>query len=277
MISRVRRVAGLEFAFDEGLEKYRINRDSAGDETANLMLLSGEYTSVTDSFKKAISQFPERAVYINRRYNEYFSGYLDKIQLAKASVAILDKDLEDIMKATPGLGEHIESVDRVMGNDYKFRFEECMSDNLGYLRQDMPQYTYKTAQELVARLKDENVTLNRVSIPVGILKPTQTDISKEKVRNIVDKGMEDKKFMPLVSKDLHILDGHHHWAGLLEEDDDKIIDAWLINLPMHELLERVDKHSDLEKHLAAKMIVLKAVEDGILEREDVKKWILMDE
>ncbi len=85
-------------------------------------------------------------------------------------------------------------------------------------------------------------------IKVGELKATQKDIQARKTNEFAEWQMQgefpngakaDFSKDPIVmSKDGHILDGHHRYAALLMLGPDMEMNAITVDLPMHELLEK---------------------------------------
>jgi hypothetical protein len=67
---------------------------------------------------------------------------------------------------------------------------------------------------------------------------------------------------------LFLLDGHHRWASGLEEDEDQVNDAWMINLPMEGLLNKVSELAEL--HKAAKTVLQYAYWEGYISEENYK-------
>ena len=77
---------------------------------------------------------------------------------------------------------------------------------------------------------------------VGDLKATQSEISADKVLKNADKYLDKVKGGKVggdviyVSRDNHILDGHHRWAGLLAADPDTRIPVVQLDMNMKDLL-----------------------------------------
>lgn len=97
-----------------------------------------------------------------------------------------------------------------------------------------------TLAQFLDRLERAGVTTRRNRVPVGTLKATQREIQAAKVYQMADghlKGLFptiDKQI--IVSKDGHILDGHHRWAAILTIDPKRYMDVLEVGLPMDALL-----------------------------------------
>lgn len=117
--------------------------------------------------------------------------------------------------------------------------------NLGLPRIKMPQITEDVIPEFIKYLKDEEgVTARKKTVVMSTLKATQKEINADKAEAIAQKMM--KGSFPsnpsiIISKDKHILDGHHRWAaGLLTKvrtGKDVKVDVIEVGLPIRELLE----------------------------------------
>lgn len=81
-------------------------------------------------------------------------------------------------------------------------------------RRLMPQI-YDPAAFAKKIRKEYKVVSRRVCVPVAKLHPSQNEIHKDHVQEIVD-DLEAGKKKPtpiVISKDMYILDGHHRWAA----------------------------------------------------------------
>lgn len=96
-------------------------------------------------------------------------------------------------------------------------------------------------QHMLDHLEKHGVKTSRAEVPVGSLNATQSEIKAEKVYQMADahlKGKFDKiDDSVVVSKDGHILDGHHRWAALLAIDPAKKMKVKVIDMTMKDLLK----------------------------------------
>jgi hypothetical protein len=267
MMSQVRRAVGLEFNFQDGLKQYNIETERLDTIDAEIKFLAAEYVGVTENFRKALNQYPDKKDSFNKRYNSFFSDYIGSVKVAKKSKLQISKSLSVIIKATPLLKEYIEIENRVGDDGYKFKFTDYMPLSLGYNRKELPQISKDNVNEVISELNDSNITVNKVSIPLNIIKPSQNEFLPEKVIKFIKNT--DWKFNPIISKDLYLTDQHHRFAALLEEDEDMIVDCWLINLPFEELIERIKKSRNIKK--SAMTILQYAYSIGKLSKEEYLK------
>ena len=99
--------------------------------------------------------------------------------------------------------------------------------NIG--REQMPQIN--EIEEFKSYLKFNGVNFIEKSFATRTIKPTQIEYDEEKVKN-----MDLIKDKPIViSSDLMVLDGHHRYFKHIEEDE-KMIFAIKVDLPINELL-----------------------------------------
>lgn len=110
-------------------------------------------------------------------------------------------------------------------------------------REDMPQIKSNLVRDFLQYLKDDGVHWKKKKIASNNLRPTQQDFNLEKVTNLMDKD-EDQLSKPIIiSNDNYVLDGHHRWLALLNKYPERKIEAYFIDLPITELL---DKAHDFE-------------------------------
>lgn len=93
---------------------------------------------------------------------------------------------------------------------------------LGIKRGDMPQIPSEAQGALITFLAARGITFEEVELRPGQIKPTQEGFYPEAVARAKEFLGEPARAL-LVSKDGHLLDGHHRWtAALLHAPDDKI-------------------------------------------------------
>lgn len=95
-------------------------------------------------------------------------------------------------------------------------------------------------QHMIDHLAENGIKTSDTEIPVGMLKATQSEIKADKAFKMADghlKGKFDKiDDSVVVSKDGHILDGHHRWAALLTIDPSRKMKVKVIDMNMKDLL-----------------------------------------
>ena len=107
--------------------------------------------------------------------------------------------------------------------------------NLNIPRKDMPQIQASDVQEFLKFLETRDISYVKKNISAKDLKATQKEIDMDKVDNLKDENIDELRKPLLVSKDHHIMDGHHRWLALLGKGLD--CPCYLIDAPMKRLLE----------------------------------------
>lgn len=110
-------------------------------------------------------------------------------------------------------------------------------NNLNVPREEMPQIADQHKMGFVDWLEEQGIVVQYMDIPVSLLRSVQDEIDLKKVQHLTD-TMPDaaKRKAVIVSKDLHIVDGHHRWLAMLNRDPHQTIAAYRVNLPIKELL-----------------------------------------
>jgi len=95
-------------------------------------------------------------------------------------------------------------------------------------------------QQMIDHFTSHGVQTKRTKVPVGMLKATQSEIKAQKTYSMANnylKGDFDKiGDSVVVSRDGHILDGHHRWAALLTVDPSREMNVQVIDMDMDDLL-----------------------------------------
>ena len=108
--------------------------------------------------------------------------------------------------------------------------------NLNVPRNKMPQIKSTDVPEFITFLKDRGIKVDKKDMPVSNIKPTQKDINKEKVVALSTVKASNLKKPVIISKDFHLLDGHHRWLALLNQDPKNTIPANIVNVDIKSLL-----------------------------------------
>jgi hypothetical protein len=91
-------------------------------------------------------------------------------------------------------------------------------DNLGIMRDEMPQVPYKRKGEFISEMEKRGIAVTREEVSPQKLHPIQAEISAKKsgklARDIKKNGHgESDGARIIVSSDDYIIDGHHRWAA----------------------------------------------------------------
>lgn len=84
-------------------------------------------------------------------------------------------------------------------------------------RKNMPQVDTQNLDKAVDMVSDK-VRVTKGKISVGKLKKSQKELHKDKIEGIATRFTSPDKFKPLIiSKDNHIVDGHHRWGAAIHK------------------------------------------------------------
>jgi hypothetical protein len=111
--------------------------------------------------------------------------------------------------------------------------------DLGIGRRDMPQID---VAQFTRMLQRRGIESTRRTLDPATLRRSQDGLNPKKVRDIATSGEPIDRI--IVSRDDHILDGHHRWAAATERGED--IEALVVDMGIEELLALVER-SDVEK------------------------------
>ncbi|MGL4781706.1 MAG: ATP-dependent Clp protease proteolytic subunit [Bacteroidales bacterium] len=125
-------------------------------------------------------------------------------------------------------------------------YKKYLEDNLGYLRENMPQIdsdiaeAYLTAFQM--RYQEHIVTYGKArACDVHF---TQSDINEQKVIQAIARGnYKDRVFLAARGKkmELRLIDGHHDLAAALQENERQTLNVAIINLPIKRVIEESNK------------------------------------
>lgn len=96
-------------------------------------------------------------------------------------------------------------------------------------------------EQMLSHFEKNGIKTTVEEMPVGHMKATQSEIKAEKVYGMADAHLKGKfndiDASVVVSKDGHILDGHHRWAALLTIDPSRKMKVKKVDMTMDELLK----------------------------------------
>jgi hypothetical protein len=108
--------------------------------------------------------------------------------------------------------------------------------NLNIPREKMPQIHSKDVPRFMDYLRDAGIRFQQRDVTVTSLKPSQREINIDKVRGMMKAPSKVLHKPVIVSKDKHIMDGHHRWLALVNLDGNDTIPTYFVNLRMRELI-----------------------------------------
>ena len=151
------------------------------------------------------------------------------------------KDVQGIVadikagKITAPAAQAAPSKPSIEGKDLGEGWSEFSKDSgtIGIPRADMPQIKAEHRGAMVNFMNARGIEHNEDTVAADSLKPTQKEFSKEKVKKASEREGGDRSI--LVSKDGHVLDGHHQWMAAREKGEDvKVI---RLDAPIKDLVD----------------------------------------
>lgn len=112
---------------------------------------------------------------------------------------------------------------------------------LGIPREKMPQVRSMYMDDFLEQLQEDGINYQYVSIIADDLKPTQTQINLDKVSTLNPEYVKRKSI--LTSNDGYVLDGHHRWYWLKENNEKAT--ALEIDMPINELMDYMHDYSNV--------------------------------
>lgn len=111
--------------------------------------------------------------------------------------------------------------------------------NLGRKRESMPQI--ENMDEVIIHFSDKvgsGKGVKKLKKSISKLKPSQDEVSIDKLKKMQEDGYDWRNRMYLISRDNYLMDAHHAYAIGLEEEPDYQVTCYKVNLPAKELIKR---------------------------------------
>ena len=135
---------------------------------------------------------------------------------------------------------------RLVADDLCHTNPEVCKGNKGIPRSEMPQIKKENLPAFLKFLNKKGIKVNENQhIPAEKLKPTQKELDSVKVEEMIQNPKPSAKAI-LVSKDNHILDGHHRWAAIFMTSPKQTILCHKIDLPIKTLLEEIESFDKID-------------------------------
>lgn len=160
--------------------------------------------------------------------------------------------IETPVVETPDSGPELQAyLERAQADGVEVVQPPFVEASAGIPRDEMPQIATADLPEFFAELERNGVRVTETTAINGDLRPTQDQIGVEgtlkRIGNM--KPMNERKPL-MVSRDNHVIDGHHGWASQQIVDPTAAVPIVRIDLPALELLE-VARNSPLAEARAA--------------------------
>lgn len=196
--------------------------------------LSPEHQEEISDYKLSIVGTDARqAVEIARRIKE---GIKKGADICKLNPAVCEENLGLTRDKMPQI-EGEKSVKQMLASDNAL--DRKKGQAMVQAGAD-PESDKTVLQLMIDHLQTNGVKTSAQEVSVGELLATQAEIKAEKVYGMADSYLKGKfpsiTDSVVVSRDGHILDGHHRWAALLTIDPAKKMKVKVIDMDMRDLL-----------------------------------------
>lgn len=202
-----------------------------------------DYSDAVPEQKQAATQ--EAAPFRQLIIDAHFNNPPMKAQLIQQEIKT-GRPRHEVMKDVQGIVADIKAgkitapaaapqATKIEGKDLGDGWSEFSKDSgtIGIPRADMPQIKAEHRGAMVNFMNARGINHNEETVSADNLKPTQKEFSKEKVKKASERDGGDRSI--LVSKDGHVLDGHHQWMAAREKGEDvKII---RLDAPIKDLVD----------------------------------------
>lgn len=168
---------------------------------------------------------------------------------------------EEIRKAEQEEEQAFDALIKSLKTDGDFEYKKYMDVSLGRSRDSMPQISKADLDKILIHFSgvSNGSRVIKKSIPLKKLKPTQSEINENKVRDMVEKGYKPDYF--ITGKKGYLLDAHHGWAASLEQmDPESNVTVYQIKLDPKEALRRVNLLKGIERYDLEDQVVSKAID-----------------
>lgn len=202
-----------------------------------------DYSDAVPEQKQAATQ--EAAPFRQLIIDAHFNNPPMKAQLIQQEIKT-GRPRHEVMKDVQGIVADIKAgkitaptaapqATKIEGKDLGDGWSEFSkySGTIGIPRADMPQIKAEHRGAMVNFMNARGINHKEDTVAADSLKPTQKEFSREKVKKASEREGGDRSI--LVSKDGHVLDGHHQWMAAREKGEDvKVI---RLDAPIKDLVD----------------------------------------
>ena len=190
--------------------------------------------------------------------NDYSDQFVDDYKLS--SLDLIESELQILNARIILKSESLKDDLIKSGDNIDLKYKSKMHHNIGKSRDEMPQIDDKNLADFILHFGNKDVSVKKIKISLGKLKPAQNELDSKKIYNIFANSFNDdfEKKTYIISKDNYLLDGHHNWAAQLElNDESEKVSAYKINLPIKQLIKRsnmlsLSKKKDINDNIIKK-------------------------
>lgn len=246
-----------------------------------------DYSDAILEQKQAATQ--EAAPFRQLIIDAHFNNPPMKAQLIQQEIKT-GRPRHEVMKDVQGIVADIKAgkitapaaapqATKIEGKDLGDGWSEFSKDSgtIGIPRADMPQIKAEHRGAMVNFMNARGINHKEDTVAADSLKPTQKEFSREKVKKASEREGGDRSI--LVSKDGHVLDGHHQWMAAREKGEDvKVI---RLDAPIKDLVDAAHEFPSStvdENAVAPTQAETQSDERGPLLGADGKpKWFMSQE
>ncbi|MDR0225669.1 MAG: PLxRFG domain-containing protein [Burkholderiaceae bacterium] len=214
-------------------EAQAIAKEGNDARRAQLLAASERWTSMPAAERQAVAKSAKGLNALARAssHTRAWADLAPKVR-EKLAAAMSDAAAAPAAPAAPAARAPARSVE---GRDLGGGWAEFSRDSgsIGVPRAEMPQIRAEHRGAMVNFMNARGIAHQEESVQASSLKPTQAEFSRERVARA--RGFEGGDRSILVSRDGHVLDGHHQWLAAREAGEDvKVI---RLDAPIRELLD----------------------------------------
>lgn len=134
--------------------------------------------------------------------------------------------------------EMFDAIRKAMKIEEMVEEIQRLKNTLNIPRNKMPQIKREYIKDFIKSLNNNGISVSKRELSVNQLKPTQSEINMNKVREKHEKFVNGVKTPKpfIVSYDNYILDGHHQLFALQTLDNDIKVDCYYVGIRMKDLL-----------------------------------------
>lgn len=181
--------------------------------------------------------------FIQEKYNEKTSLFLDELLVINDNIKEKEQEILKICKGDVKATNYfniLKNLDNFI-NYPTLRYKDYLYTNIGRKRESMPQISSENIDDIILHFgNNTNIVIKKCLCKVKELLPTQYEFDDMKVLQKIAKIGDNKQKPFIISQDKHLVDSHHNWASLMEIDPDMEVTCYIINLPIVELLRRLN-------------------------------------
>ncbi len=118
--------------------------------------------------------------------------------------------------------------------------------NLGISRNQMPQIDGRYREDFIKWIKEQGIKVRNIRVPARSLRLAQGEYNKDKVGDLIDKGITADGYPIFISKDAYVVDGNHRLiAHLNTPNASAYIEVTELGEDIKPLLDRISNYPNI--------------------------------